>query len=172
MTSLTPEAFDEKDDKKVPEESDACLQCDEFLAGWKRCKADYENLVKETEKKRTETVKYANEQLLTLLLPAIDQYETALAFTPDVSALPDDAQKTLKNWIIGLHAVRDLWEAAFDQIGLRKVPAEGPFDPAIHEAVDEEASESVPTGHVIRVTQDGWKIHDRLLCPAKVIVAK
>ncbi|MFH1078450.1 MAG: nucleotide exchange factor GrpE [Patescibacteria group bacterium] len=149
-----------------------CAQCAEYLAGWKRCKADYENLLKETERRRVEFTKYANEELLSVLLPAIDQYETALAFTPDVSALPEETQKPLKNWIIGLHAVRDLWETAFSQIGLEKVPTDGAFDPSIHEAIDQEASESVAPGNIVKVIQDGWRIRDKLLRPAKVIVAK
>ncbi|MBU1348706.1 nucleotide exchange factor GrpE [Patescibacteria group bacterium] len=148
-----------------------CTRCAEYLDGWKRCKADYENLIKETDRRRMEFTKYANEELLSLLLPAIDQYETALAFTPDVSDLPDEQQKPLKNWIIGLHAVRDLWEAAFAQIGLEKVLTVGTFDPTVHEAVEQETSDTVAPGDIIKVLQDGWRIRDKLLRPAKVIVA-
>jgi molecular chaperone GrpE len=146
--------------------------CEEYLAGWKRAQADYANLQKETEREKREFAKYANEKLLDNLLPAIDQYETALAFTPDLSALPEDEQKRLKNWIIGLHAVRSLWEVAFDSIGLKKVQATGGFDPQIHEVVGEEVSTDVPPGEIVRIAQNGWMLNEKLLRPAKVIVSK
>ncbi|MCI0478968.1 nucleotide exchange factor GrpE [Candidatus Uhrbacteria bacterium] len=149
-----------------------CTQCAEYLDGWKRCKADYENLIKETERRRTETVAYANEELLTVLLPAIDQYETALAFTPDVGDLPEDARKRLKNWIIGLHAVRDLWEHAFRLIGLEKVPTDGAFDPAMHEAIERIEQAGIPPGHIVKTVTAGWKLREKLLRPAAVVVAQ
>jgi len=151
---------------------DQCVKCEEYLAGWKRAQADYANLKKETERERVEFAKYANERLLQELLPAIDQYETALKFTPDVSVLPDDMRKKLENWIAGLKAVQSLWEGSFRSIGLEKVPTTGAFDPQIHEAVGHEAAPDIPKDHVMRVMQDGWRLHGKLLRPAKVIVAE
>lgn len=144
---------------------------EEYLEGWKRAQADYANLKKETERERMEFVKYANERLLHDLLPAVDQYETALSFTPDISALPEDEQKKLKNWIIGLHAVKALLENTLQSVGLERVRVEGAFDPQIHEAVGREARESVAKGDIVTVAQDGWTLHGKLLRPAKVIIA-
>ncbi len=150
----------------------ACPQCAEYLAGWKRAQADYANLKKDSERERVDFAKYANERLLQELLPAIDQYETALSFTPDVSHLAEQDQKPLKNWIIGIHAVRSLWENTFKNIGLEKVPVQGAFDPQQHEAVGHETSADVASGQIIRATQDGWKLHGKLLRPAKVIISE
>ncbi|MBI4139014.1 nucleotide exchange factor GrpE [Candidatus Uhrbacteria bacterium] len=147
-------------------------QCEEYLAGWKRAQADYANLKKETEREKHEFAKYANERLLSELLPAVDQYDLALSHTPDVSQLPEEDQKKLKNWIIGVHAVRSLWETAFQSIGLELVPTEGPFDPAIHEAVGEEENAEHSEGHIVRVSQPGWTLNGKLLRPAKVIISK
>jgi molecular chaperone GrpE len=147
-------------------------QCEEYLSGWKRAQADYANLKKETEREKQEFAKYANERLLSELLPAIDQYETALLYTPDLSSLPEEDQKRLKNWIIGLHAVRSLWESAFMEIGLAKVSVTGAFDPNLHDVVGEEVSETISPGEIIRAMQNGWMLNGKLLRPAKVIVSK
>lgn len=146
-------------------------QNQEFLAGWKRAQADYANLKKESDREKQELAKYANERLLQELLPAIDQYEIALAYTPDISHLAEADQKLFKNWIIGLHAVRGLWETVFSSIGLQKVPTTGAFDPHIHEVVGQESSADIPPGSIIRATQNGWTLNGKLLRPANVIVS-
>lgn len=146
-------------------------QCEEYLAGWKRAQADYANFKKEMEKERAEIFKYANEHFARDFLPAIDQFEIAISFTPDISALPEQEQERLKNWLVGLHAVRDIWEQVFQTIGLSKVREVGKFDPEIHEAVKEEDSEQEP-GTILSVQQTGWKLKDKLLRPAKVTIAK
>jgi molecular chaperone GrpE len=160
-----------EDTQHTPDLETLRAQCEEYLSGWKRAQADYANLKKETEREKQEFAAYANERLLRELLPAIDQYETALSYTPDLSTLPEEDQKRLKNWIIGLHAVRSLWESVFANIGLTKVATTGTFDPRIHEVVDQEASDTVPPGDIVRVTQNGWKLQDKLLRPAHVIVS-
>lgn len=146
--------------------------CEEYLAGWKRAQADYANLKKETERDRIEFIKYANERLLQSLLPAIDQYETALAYTPSFETLSADDEKRFKNWLIGIQAVKSLWENTFKDIGLERVPTTGPFDPQIHEAVGHENDAAIPADNIIRAVEDGWRLHGRLLRPAKVIISE
>lgn len=158
--------------QKTEEAKNACAQCGEYLAGWKRAQADYANLKRETEKEKIEFSKFANERLLSNLLPAIDSFDTALAFVPDVTGLPDDRRDRIEKWIAGMRAVRQLWENAFREIGLENVPTSGAFDPLIHEAVGEERSETTPQGTVIRTVQSGWRLNGKLLRPAKVIVSK
>ncbi|MFA5185542.1 MAG: nucleotide exchange factor GrpE [Patescibacteria group bacterium] len=149
-----------------------CGKCAEYLSGWKRAQADYANLKRETDKEKAEFAMYANERLLERLLPAIDQFETALAFTPDTSNLPEDDKKKLTNWITGLQAVRGSWETVFKDIGLEKVPTDGAFDPLIHEAMAHEPSETVEEGNVVRSIQSGWRLNGKLLRPARVSVSK
>lgn len=146
-------------------------QCEEYLAGWKRAQADYSNAVKERERDRAEYVKYANTSLLQSLLPAIEHFSTALRFIPETSSLPEDARKKWESWLVGLKAVQSLWEQAAQGTGLERIVAQGPFDANVHEAVGHEVSTTVPTEHIVRVVQDGWKLHGRVLRPAHVIVA-
>ncbi len=152
-------------------DTEKCAECQEYLEGWKRAKADYANLQHEMEKERSRLRKYANEDLLAKILPAIDQYSVAMNYAPDFSKLPDDAKKTFENWMVGLGAVRDIWERAFESAGLQKVREEGEFDPEIHEAVQEEESADVPAGNIIRTQESGWMLHDKLIRPAKVTIS-
>jgi len=152
-------------------ESTTCETCHEYLDGWKRAKADYANLQKEVEKEREALRAYANEHLLQNILPAVDQYDVALKHTPDIKNCPEAEQKQLKNWLIGLHAVRDILARAFESVGLTSVREDGEFDPEIHEAVKEEPSAS-PDGTIISVEQSGWTFNGKVLRPAKVTVSK
>lgn len=146
-------------------------QCDEYLAGWKRAQADYANALKERDRDRADYVKFANTSLLQSLLPAIEHFSTALRYVPDASVLPEEVRKSWESWLIGLKAVQSLWEQAAQGAGLERIVAQGSFDPMLHEAVGREPSTSVPAEHVLRVIQDGWKLHGRVLRPAQVIVA-
>jgi molecular chaperone GrpE len=145
---------------------------DEYLEGWRRAKADYENLVRETERKRTEFGDWAVERVLAQLIPALDQYEIALRFTPKLDGIPDDQRRPFENWIVGLEAVRSLWWDEAKGLGLEMIRTTGAFDPAIHEAVGEEMSDVIPPGEIIRATMNGYALKGKLIRPAKVIVSK
>lgn len=172
--------MDQSQDENMPSspESDShnastpCTQCAEYLAGWKRAQADYQNLKKEAERERTDMVKYANERLLGDLLPAIDQFALALRFTPDIQLLPEEQQKTWQNWLIGVKAVQSLWDQVAKDVGLERIPTTGHFDPSLHDAAGEEEAEGSAPGSILKVLQDGWRLHGKVLRPARVIVAK
>lgn len=153
-------------------QTDIQQKCEEYLNGWRRAQADYANLKRDTERERQENIKYANERLLSELLPAVDQYDIALSFIPDTSTLPEGDKKKWENWLLGIRAVRSLWETSFQTIGLERVSTEGTFDPLIHEAVGEEESSEKPSGSILRTAQSGWKLNGKLLRPAKVITVK
>jgi len=153
-------------------QDDSCEKCKEYLAGWKRAQADYQNLLKETERQKKDFVKYANEKLLFDLLPALDQFALVLKHIPNVDALLKEQMDAWKNWLVGVRAVKSNWDQAAKEAGLEPIATEGVFDPTFHEAVAEEASEGVASGNIIRVIETGWKLHGKVLRPAKVIVAK
>ncbi len=145
---------------------------DEYLSGWRRAKADYENLLRDTQRAKEEYVKFANEQALLRLLPAIDQYDVALSFAPSFDVIPQAAVKPFENWMIGLEAVRSLWIEAARELGLEKIAVTGVFNPNLHEAVGDEVSETVPAGQIIRATVNGWTLNGKVIRAAKVIVSK
>lgn len=145
-----------------------CAKCDEYLSGWKRAQADYQNLKKDTEREKAEYAKYANERLLSDLLPALDQFALALQHIP-----PEGAdQKAWSNWMTGIKAVQSLWEQAAKAQGLERIDASGAFDPQKHEAVGSEEAEDKESGSIIRVMQEGWSLNGKIIRPAKVIIAK
>lgn len=168
---LHAEHSDNEPVEVIEAEAKDCANCADYLAGWKRAQADYQNLKKEAEHQKVEFSKYANERLLSDLLPALDQFGLALRHLPDTAGLPDEEKKKWDNWLVGVKAVGTLWEQAAQQAGLTRVATDGAFDPNLHEAVGEEEAEGKEPGAILRVTQDGWKLHGKVLRPAKVIVA-
>lgn len=173
MTDTPKTDTPETPNADAPQNDTLQKERDEYLAGWKRAQADYANLQKEMEKARQEYAKYASEECLIKLLPAIDQYLVALRFQPSLDAIPNgDERRKFETWVTGLQAVATLWEQAAKECGLEQVPATGPLDPAQHEAVSEEAHEDIPAGHIIRIAETGWKLNGKLLRPAKVVMSK
>ncbi|MBD3281578.1 nucleotide exchange factor GrpE [Candidatus Uhrbacteria bacterium] len=164
----------QKDDQKPQEDvmQADCNNCAEYLAGWKRAVADYENLKRQTAEDKVNFAKYAHQNILQELLPAIDQFETALAHLPDTSNVAEPQKKQIDNWITGIKAVNSLWQQMFDEIGLSKIPTEGEFDPELHSAVSQESDPDQPDGKILKVIQDGYKLKDDVLRPAKVVVNK
>ncbi len=146
------------------------LKADEYLAGWKRAQADYQNLKKESEREKAEFAKFANERLLSDLLPAIDQFNLALSFIPDTATLSEDEKKKWDNWLVGVKAVKSLWDHAAQNTGLSKIPVDGAFDPMLHDAAGTETVEGKESGTIVRVVQDGWSLHGKVLRPARVII--
>jgi len=153
------------------EVSEDCTKCAEYLDGWKRAQADYQNLKKQTEKEREEFRKYANESLLSDLITVLDQFNLAMKFMPAIETLPPPEQKNWKNWRVGVEAVKMKWDELATAHHLSEVPTNGLFDPRLHEAVEEREDASVNPGEIIEVVETGWKLHDRLIRPAKVIIA-
>jgi molecular chaperone GrpE len=145
---------------------------DEYLAGWKRAQADYANLQKETLQARADYSRYAKEDVLTRILPAIDQFEVALQFQPALDVIPESERRKFETWVTGLHAVKSLWESAAKELGLESVTCEGDLDPTCHEAVAEESHPTIESGKIIKVMQNGWKLNGKLIRPAKVILSK
>ena len=127
-----------------------------------RDRADLENQRKRLERERDMARKFANERLLSDLLPVIDSLEAGLVAAGDVTALRQGIELTL----------RQLVKVTADN-GLVVVdPAGQPFNPEHHQAMSTVDSAEHPPGHVVQVYQKGWLLNDRLLRPALVVVAK
>jgi molecular chaperone GrpE len=132
-----------------------------------RVAADLENYKKRAAREKQDAVKFANEALLTRLVPVIDNFDAALAAAGNAANGNAESFKTGVNMILTqLHTV--LTEA-----GLEEIDAAGKaFDPNLHEAVSQHESADVPEGHVVQQLRKGYKFRERLLRPASVVVAK
>ena len=161
-TAATEEA---QETAEAPKELDPWEQLEAEAAKWKeislRTAAEMDNLRKRTAREREEAIRYANQRLLEDLLPVIDNFEMGMQAA---------AQDTSSMIFIGMDMVRKQLNEFLTAQGVEEIKAEGQFDANMHDAVSQEASD-LPEGEIIRVTRRGFKIRDRLLRPASVIVA-
>ena len=141
-------------DKQISEIEQLKKQADEYLAGWKRAKADLINLQKDVAKERSEWARFASARSLERLLPAIDALKAAAAHLPELDEVVRKFDGYLK------------------AEGLTEIETEGKFDPIRHEVVSKEKKESAQPDTVVTVVQKGYMLHDKVLRPAKVIVAE
>lgn len=128
-----------------------------------RAMADLDNFRKRAARERQDAVKYANESLLNKILPVLDSLELALAATDSAHAAVRD----------GVKMIFDQLRGALTEAGLEEIDAAGQaFDPALHEAVSMLETAEVQDGHVVHQLRKGYRLNDRLLRAATVIVAR
>ncbi len=143
-------------------EKEAGENYDRFL----RISAEFENYKKRKDREAADFRKYANETLVKELLPVVDNLERAMETSVDhedaVSCILEGVDMTLKEIF-----------KVFEKFAVKAVDAVGnEFDPTYHQAVMQEASDTHPDNTVTKELQKGYTIHDRLLRPAMVVVAK
>jgi molecular chaperone GrpE len=129
-----------------------------------RSQADFENYKKRSAREKEEAIKYANSSLLERLVGIIDNFELGLA-----AAKEQGADSPIYS---GMVLVQKQLNDLLAENGLQPIEAEGKtFDPKVHEAIAHEPSDRVPEESVVRQTRRGYRLKDRLLRPAKVIVS-
>ncbi len=160
-------------EEKVDESQEPTLedQLKDMKEQWVRAVAESDNLRKRFEKEKTDLIRYGAINFIRDILPVADNLQRALEALPqDREALDDN----FKNMIIGLEMVEKEIQKAFESHKIEILnPEKEPFDPNLHQAMFEvEVSDDVPAGHVASIMQKGYKLHDRLIRPALVGVAK
>jgi molecular chaperone GrpE len=149
----------------VAAELDPWEQLEAEAAKWKelslRTAAEMDNLRKRTAREREDAIRYANQRLLEDLLPVIDNFEMGMQAA---------AQDTSSMIYIGMDMVRKQLNEFLSNQGVTEISTEGQFDPNLHDAVSQEASDK-PEGTIIRTTRRGFRLRDRLLRPASVVVS-
>ncbi|WP_434384204.1 nucleotide exchange factor GrpE [Melittangium boletus] len=130
-----------------------------------RAAADLENYKKRAQKEKEEVQKFGAERLLKDFLPVLDNLDRAL----------EAAQKSndFESLRTGVEMTRKLFDSAFGKQGVKGFSAVGqPFDPRLHEAMQQMESTTVPVGHVVYEAVRGYMLNERLMRPALVVVAK
>lgn len=128
-----------------------------------RAAADHQNQARRHQRDLADLRRYASSAVIEDLLPAIDSLRLGLATSEGQPGAAVAAGFAL--------AIQQL-TGALASHGLREVEALGkPFDPAVHEALSQEASAEHPEGNVTKVLRTGWLLQDRLLRPAGVVVS-
>jgi len=145
------------------EERIAALEAerDERVNDLKRVAADFENYRKRVARDQESLVARAHERLVKELLPVLDDLERALA------AAEEHEEIKLEE---GVRLVHQELQAALKREGLAEIETNGRFDPHVHEALLSQPSEA-EEGSVLEVVQKGYKLGDRVVRPARVVVA-
>jgi molecular chaperone GrpE len=134
-----------------------------------RTTADFENFKKRAARERIEAAQAASAALIQKLLPVLDHIEMAQAATQSAEA-PSGGVASLQ---AGVAMLQQQLKSTLAETGLEEIDATGkPFDPAWHEAVSMRETADVPEGQVVQQLRKGYKLRDRLMRPATVIVAK
>jgi len=132
-----------------------------------RTTADLDNYKKRAAREKQEAIKYANEALVEKLIPVLDNFEMALAAAQTASG------GTAQSLQQGVAMIHQQLRNALAEAGLEEIIAAGqPFDPMWHEAVSQQESAELPEGQVLQQLRKGYKLRDRLVRPATVVVAK
>ena len=136
---------------------------DEYLAGWKRCMADFENYKKRQLESNRFLGNHAKEEIIQKLLPVVDNFEASVAHVPKDS--------TNDPWVIGITHIQKQIENILEESSVKVIETKvgDEFDPEIHEAIQRKGEKS-KTNKIKEVVQKGYKIGDRIIRAVKVIV--
>lgn len=158
-TALTPEQLEDLQNRAA--------KADENWERLLRTTADFDNFKKRAQREKQDAARYANESLVGKLIPILDNFEMAL------SVAQANQSGTVESLTSGVAMIQQQLKSALVDAGVEEVDAAGkPFDPNLHEAVSQQESLDVPEGQVLQQLRKGYKLRDRLLRPATVIVAK
>jgi molecular chaperone GrpE len=126
--------------------------------------AEFDNFRKNSIKERSDLLKFGAERFVRDLLGVLDNFERALQSNSE----GENAQKFRE----GIHLISEELNSLLAKHGVEAVKSEGqPFDPTVHEALSSEPTDSHPPGTVTRVFKKAYKLHDKLVRPAQVVVA-
>jgi molecular chaperone GrpE len=130
-----------------------------------RSSADLDNYRKRMAKEREEAIKFANSGFLERLIPVLDNFELGLQAARSASSSDSVFD--------GMAMVHKQFQDFLSSAGIEVIDATGQrFDPQLHEAISQEENERVPEGVVIRQLRKGYKLRERLIRPANVVVSK
>ena len=129
-----------------------------------RMAAEFQNSRRRLETQVQDEIERASTHMMRRLLPVIDDFDLAFAHVPaevDAGAA----------WVEGFRQIQKKLHGVLAEEGVTIIAQDGPFDPALHEAVSGEPSDSVPAGHIIATLRAGYTHKGKVLRPALVRVA-
>ncbi len=148
--------------KKVQE---AYSKNEDFQNKYIRVLADLENLKRRQIKEREEAVQRTRSQIIGDLLPSLDAFQMGMQEV--------EKEESTKNIFIGISMAFKQMENILGEYGLEVInPLGVEFDPKLHEALSYKPSEEIEEGLVIQTIRTGYKIKDKLLRPASVIISQ
>lgn len=140
-------------------------QAEKFKNDYLYLRAEFENYKRNAIKERSELLKYGGERFIRDLLEVVDNFERALQVTVGADNLATYKQ--------GVEMTAQELKSLLQRHSVAEIPSQGiPFDPMVHEALGAEPTEQVAPGHVFRVFKKPYKLHDKIIRPGQVVVAK
>ncbi len=170
------ETVDEATEEAEPTDAEVIAELREQLAAaekkseelvdkLQRTAAEFQNSRRRQEKQLSDAIERAGSHTVERLLPVMD--DLLLAF----GNLPADLDESTNAWVDGFRQIQKKLDSLLSDQGVTAIPLEGEFDPNRHEAVSNEPSESVESGHIIETLRVGYEYKGRVLRPALVRVA-
>jgi len=144
--------------------NEALAKSAEYLDGWQRSRAEFANYKKRIDKEREEIYQSSTVETLRKILPVIDDFDRAITNVP--------ADKTDDAVIKGFSQIHRKLTAILENSGVKVInPVGEVFNPAFHEAIGQDESSDMASGHITMVLQKGYLHGDKVLRPAMVRVA-
>lgn len=135
---------------------------DEMKALAQRVQADFDNFRRRNATVMTDCREEGLRSCIKELLPVLDNFDRAM----------ESAKGVQNDWLEGVRLVQRQLMETLGKCGLKEIPAEGMFDPNLHEAVMQEAAEGAESGAILAVFQKGYQVNDRIIRHSMVKVAQ
>jgi molecular chaperone GrpE len=157
---------EEINSEQIKKELEECQKTkEEYLAGWKRERADFLNFKKDESERLKRIVDVLKEEIVRDLLPILDNVYRAK------KELPENMKEN--SWSNGILNIGSQILGLFEKMGVKEINCENQkFDPNSHEAVENVEKEGLETGAIAEVLQKGYTLNNKVIRPSKVKVIK
>ncbi len=140
-------------------------QVEKYKNDYLYLRAEFENYKRNVIKERSDMMKYGSERLIVDVLGVLDNFERALEMKP--------TPENLSNYVKGVEMTQTELRNVLQKFGVTEVPSKGEaFNPSIHEALSSEETAEFKPGYISRVFKKPYKLHDKVVRPGQVVVAK
>ena len=140
------------------------VQSQEFFEGWQRERADFQNYKKRIERDQVALKGYITAEIIKKYLVVLDDLELAIKNRP--------ASEECQGSVDGINLINQKLVSILEGEGVELIPVDGEFDPNIHEAISQINHPEIESGKIVDVLRQGYKIGERVVRPALVIVAR
>ena len=152
-----------KAEAEAKAEADAKAAEEQESERYMRLMAEFQNFKRRAAREKTDIHAYANEKIISELLPVLDNFERAL----------DTKSDDMEGYVKGMELIFTQLKTALEHAGLKEIPAMGEeFDPNVHNAVMTEDSDEHDDGKISKVLQKGYKLNDKVIRPSMVAVVR
>jgi len=156
---------DSKSDlKDVTKYEQLLSQSQEYFEGWQRERADFQNYKKRIERDQISLKGFITAEIIKKYLVIIDDLELALKNKPEST--------NCQGWVDGIGLIYQKLISILEGEGVELIPVVGEFDPNIHEAISQIEHPEMESGKIVEVMRQGYKIGERVIRPALVIIAR